>query len=189
MHKIRLSIQISIIVVAVFFLIGLFVSFVIFCLCRFDMSKKVHVEIEMPTTVSNKNNETNMEQTQIELFEIRKNVGNENYLEKFRELSIKSENNVISPINDLINSNNEFNVNDNDNTIAQNNYQIINENNYYKNAQFKSKQQFRLKSQSLDLSHINSKYMRYGKRSPIYKNYLIKSNRSFLGYEPNESSN
>ncbi len=180
MYKIRLSIQITIVIVTIFFLIGLFISFVLFCLCRFDLSKKVHIESQMPT-VSNQNNDINIEHSRIEMFEIKKIGENKNDADKIRELSIKSENfEFMNPIT-------EFNQT-NQRTIIQNNDQIVNENILNnKNSQFKRKQPFRIKSQSLDLSHVNSRYMLYGKRSPIYRNYLIRSNRSFLGYEPNDS--
>jgi hypothetical protein len=182
MFNMRLSIQFSIVVVTVFFFCGLFISFIIFCLCRFDLSKRVHIEIEKPV-VSNQNNEVSMQQTRIELFEIREVSEHKNEKERIKRLSIASEN-IINQTNDELSQSSYCQIIENKNQIKNENINEI----YEKNVQLKKKQPFRLKSQSLDLSHVNSKYMLYGKRSPIYKNYLIKSNRSFLGYEPNESS-
>jgi hypothetical protein len=167
LFKIKLSIQVSIIIVALAFLIGIVISVLIFLLCLLENYQRDNkVDIENMKTI-NKKNDLDLENrvnNSIELFEI--NKMNSEKIEKTSSL-LATEETKIS----------ELNKNEDETLNFYQQYQL-NELNRFKNNQFRIN-----KSKSLDLSHINSRYMLYGKRNPVFKNYLLKSKKSFLGYD------
>ena len=65
MNKLRFSIQVSIIVVATFFLIGLLVSFILFCLCRLELFRSKNNKVNAQIETINKNDEVQEEKEKL----------------------------------------------------------------------------------------------------------------------------
>ncbi len=159
-----LSIQVSLVVILAFFLAGLVVSFVLFFLGRISDSFPRH---NNKVDVMNKVDDSNRIETISENASSNKTAIVEMFEVKTMSLSETGA------------GKEEILVEKQDDKESDKEYEK--EKQFQKTSKGKIRP-MRAKLEPLDLSKVRAKYMLYDKKNSLYKNFLVKSNKPFLGY-------